>query len=284
MTIRLLHRTRENLSRYPVTAPVQGEFIMADWNASLYLKFEDQRTRPPIDLLARVPLPDAQRCVDLGCGPGNSTELLVGRYPDAQVTGIDTSEDMLAKARQRLPRHGFEQADIARWQPPERYSLIFANAALQWVPDHAALLPRLISCLEDGGCLAVQMPDNLAEPSHELMRKVAEEGPWAGKLRGAEAARETIGSFEDYYGWLTGAGCAVDLWRTTYLHPLKGPGAIVEWFRSTGLRPYIDPLEETERQAFLDRYRNEIARAYPTQADGTVLLRFPRLFFVARKT
>jgi trans-aconitate 2-methyltransferase len=256
---------------------------MSDWNATQYLKFEDQRTRPPVDLLARVPLSGARLCVDLGCGPGNSTELLVGRFPDAQIRGIDTSPAMLDKARQRLPGLRFDQADIAQWQPEEPVDVIFANAALQWVPDHAALLPRLASFLSEGGCLAVQMPDNLMEPSHEAMREIARHGPWAGKLRPAEAARETIGSFEDYYGWLSDAGCSVDIWRTTYVHPLNGAEAIVEWFKSTGLKPFTDLLDDGERADYLLQYQESIARAYPQQKDGTVLLRFPRLFLVARK-
>ncbi|MCC2651256.1 MAG: trans-aconitate 2-methyltransferase [Microvirga sp.] len=127
------------------------------------------------------------------------------------------------------------------------------------------------------------MPNNLQEPSHRLMQKVAKEGPWAEKLAIASLAREEIGSFEDYYSWLLQAGCSADLWQTTYVHPLADAGAIVEWFKSTGLKPYLDPLSPEEQSAYLDRYRAEIEKAYPAQADGKVLLRFPRLFFVAQR-
>lgn len=256
---------------------------MADWNAGQYLKFEDQRTRPAIDLIRRIPLTEIRSAVDIGCGPGNSTELIVDRYPGARVLSLDNSPDMLSKARMRVPEVAFEEADVAVWSPGERYDLIFANAVLQWLPDHPRLLARLAACLETGGCLAVQMPNNLQEPSHRLMQKVAKEGPWAEKLAIASLAREEIGSFEDYYSWLLQAGCSADLWQTTYVHPLADAAAIVEWFKSTGLKPYLDPLSPEEQSAYLDRYRAEIEKAYPAQADGKVLLRFPRLFFVAQR-
>jgi trans-aconitate 2-methyltransferase len=257
-------------------------FPLADWNAGQYLKFEDERTRPSIDLIRRVPLEEAMNCVDIGCGPGNSTELIARRYPTAQVLGLDNSRDMLAKARARLPDRDFEETDIANWQTEERFDLIFANAVLQWLPDHPGLLARLVSFLKDGGCLAVQMPNNLHEPSHRLMVQVAREGSWAKKLSFAAQARETIGSFEDYYAWLQQAGCSVDIWQTIYVHPLDGAEAIVEWFKSTGLKPYLDPLSREERSEYLRRYQAAIAQAYPVQQDGKVLLRFPRLFFVAQ--
>lgn len=247
------------------------------------MKFEDERTRPSIDLIGRVPLVAATNCVDIGCGPGNSTELIARRYPAARITGLDNSPGMLAKARERLPNLRFEEVDIANWQTDERFDLIFANAVLQWLPDHPALLERLVSFLKDGGCLAVQMPNNLNEPSHRLMKQVAQEGPWAEKLSSAAEARETLGSFEEYYAWLRQAGCSVDIWQTTYVHPLDGAAAIVEWFKSTGLKPYIDPLPPEERSEYLQRYQEAIAQAYPAQRDGKVLLRFPRLFFVAQR-
>ncbi|MEE1610077.1 trans-aconitate 2-methyltransferase [Microvirga sp. CF3016] len=256
---------------------------MADWNAGQYLKFEDERTRPSIDLLRRVPLEATTDCVDIGCGPGNSTELIVKRYPTARILGLDNSPDMLSKARKRLPNLQFEEADIATWQTEERFDLIFANAVLQWLPGHRNLLRRLVSYLKNGGCLAVQMPNNLHEPSHRLMEQVAQEGPWAAKLSSAAKSKEAIGSFEDYYAWLQQAGCTVDIWQTTYVHPLASAEAIVEWFKSTGLKPYLDLLSPEEHSEYLRRYTAAIAAAYPAQQDGRVLLRFPRLFFVAQR-
>ncbi len=256
---------------------------MADWNAGQYLKFEDERTRPAADLMRRIPAAEIRSAVDIGCGPGNSTELIVNRYPNARVLGLDNSPSMLAKARVRLPEVRFQEQYVATWKPDERYDLIFANAVLQWLPNHPRLLAHLVCRLEAGGCLAVQMPNNLHEPSHRLMEEVAREGPWARVLASAAQAREEIGSFEDYYSWLRQTGCSVDLWQTTYVHPLADAGAIVEWFKSTGLKPYLDPLPEDERSEYLRRYRAEIEKAYPAQRDGKVLLRFPRLFFVAQR-
>ena len=256
---------------------------MADWNAAQYLKFERERTRPARDLLSAVPLDRPHRVVDLGCGPGNSTQLLVDRYSRADILGLDTSPDMLAKARGAVPGARFAEADVAAWRPNEAPDVIFANAVLQWVPDHAALLPRLLSCLAPGGVLAIQMPDNLDEPSHVLMRASARAMPFAAKLEAAAAARKPLASFEQIYAWLRPGASDVDLWRTTYVHPMDGAAAIVEWVKATGLRPFIDPLTDDERAAFLEYYETAIAQAYPGQAEGKSLLRFPRLFIVATK-
>src|SRR6476661_6433422 len=140
-----------------------------DWNAAQYLKFEDERTSPSIDLLARVPLQHIRSGVDLGCGPGNSTELLIQRYQGANIVGVDSSAAMLEKARARLPKTEFIQADIASWAPEDRFDLVFANAVVQWLPNHERLVPSLVRWLGPRGCLAVQMPDNLEEPSHLAM-------------------------------------------------------------------------------------------------------------------
>lgn len=255
----------------------------ADWDAALYLRFEEERTRPASDLLQHVPLTDPGRCIDLGCGPGNSTGLLVARFPRAEVEGLDSSPDMIAQARKRLPQCDFTLGDVAAWSADARYDLVFANAVLQWVPDHPRLVARLARALTLGGMLAIQVPDNLGEPSHVAMREVAAEGPWASRLRHARRDKATVGSLGDYRRWLMGAGCDTDIWRTTYLHALAGPEAIVEWFKGTGLRPYLDPLTNDERASFLARYREKIASAYPAELDGKVLLRFPRLFVVATR-
>lgn len=255
----------------------------ADWDAAQYLKFKDERTRPVVDLLARVRTEAPRRCFDLGCGPGNSTAVLRQTFPDAEIVGLDRSPDMLAKARADLPDIPFVQADLATWTPDAPCDVMLSNAVLQWLPDHAALLARLAGGLAPGGSLAVQMPDNFDEPSHTLMREVAAAGPWASRLGAAGEARTRIASVDAYYGWLRQAGCSVDLWHTTYVHPLQGTRAIVEWFKSTGLKPYLDALENAERTAFLDSYAEKLDLAYPAQPDGTVLLRFPRLFFVARR-
>src|SRR5262249_43232954 len=172
------------------------------WSASQYLRFEDERTRPPRDLLAQVPLQSPRRVVDLGCGPGNSTELLVERFPAADVIGIDSSPDMLRQARARRPRCTFIESDLAIWMPETGTDLLFGNAVFHWVPDHPRVLARLLTSLPEGGVLAVQMPDNTNEPALALMEKVAASGPWAAALAQADAARNDLPSAEAYYDLL----------------------------------------------------------------------------------
>jgi trans-aconitate 2-methyltransferase len=254
------------------------------WSASQYVAFEDERTRPVRDLLAAVPTVTATSVVDIGCGPGNSTELLAQRYPAARVTGLDSSSDMIEAARKRLPALHFALADIVGWADPGPFDLILANAVLQWVPDHATLLPALLAKLAPAGSLAIQMPDNLEEPAHRLMRQVAADGPWSSKLTAAAASRTARIGAEWYFSELRPACARLDVWRTTYFHPLAGgAAAVVEWFKGSGLRPYLDPLSAQERADFLHRYTHEIATAYPALPDGTVLLPFPRLFIVATR-
>lgn len=254
-----------------------------DWNAAHYLKFEDERTRPARDLLAQIGRPDAGFVVDLGCGPGNSTEVLADRFPGADLLGIDTSPDMLASARTRLPGARFEQGDVATLTLERPADVMFANAVLQWVPDHAALLPRLMSQLAPGGVLAIQMPDNLDQPSHAAMRETAQAGPWASALAQAAGARTALPTVGGYYDILTPHAARVDIWHTIYQHPLDGHPAIVEWLKSTGLRPFLDPLDAASRADFLAAYQARLAAFYPVHANGKVLLAFPRLFLVARR-
>jgi trans-aconitate 2-methyltransferase len=256
---------------------------MADWNPDLYRRYEDERTRPARDLLAQVALASPHRVVDLGCGPGNSTELLVRRFPQAQVTGTDNSEPMLASARQRLPGVAFELSDIATWQPAEAPDLIYANAALQWVGGHEALIPRLFALLAPGGVLAIQMPDNRAEPSHRLMRELASEAPYSAHIPDAHAMRTAILPLAGYYDLLAPQAEAIDVWHSIYQHPLASAASIVEWVRGTGLKPFVERLPAELQPAFLAEYERRIDGAYAARADGRRLLAFPRLFIVARR-
>lgn len=252
------------------------------WSAAQYLKFEEERTRPVRDLLARVPVTQARRAADIGCGPGNSTEVLRARYPGARIVGIDSSPDMIAAAKTRMPDVAFAVAGIEAWDGRD-FDVILANAVIQWIPDHAALLPRLMAKLAPGGALAVQAPDNLDEPTHRLMREVAADGPWAEKLADAAKARAARRPADWYFRLLRAHASQVDIWRTVYFHPLANAAAVVEWVKGTGLRPFLDPLTASEREAYLARYEAAVAAAYPAEADGVVLLPFPRLFFVATR-
>ena len=260
---------------------------MKDWNPQLYSRFEDERTRPARELLARVPLTDPSHVVDLGCGPGNSTELLVARFPKARVTGLDNSEAMLESARKRLPGVGFEYADIKHWVPDSSTGpapdLIYANAALQWVGDHEELIPRLFKALAPGGVLAIQMPDNRAEPTHRNMRELAAESPYNEAIGDVSKLRTDLLTIGDYYNLLACDAAQVDVWHTIYQHPMDSAAAIVEWVRGTGLKPFVDPLSEDLRAKFLASYEKRVDAEYPVRTDGKRLLAFPRMFIVAQR-
>lgn len=255
----------------------------ADWNAANYLRFASERTRPARDLLAAVPpLPSpSPRVVDLGCGPANSTALLAARYgANARVTGVDSSPNMLEMARAALPTASFELADLRAYEPGAGVDLLYSNAALHWLPE-GELLPcvqRWVGAQAGGGVFAMQMPDNVREPSHALMgeawRTFADEGA-------QDPGREPLPAPSVIYDALSPLCEAVDVWHTAYYHRLDGHEAIVSWLRESGLRPFLDALrEEGRREEFLRGYLEEIRKAYPLNADGSVLLKFPRLFVV----
>ncbi|WP_421722805.1 trans-aconitate 2-methyltransferase [Bauldia sp.] len=256
---------------------------MADWSPGQYLKFEDERTRPAAELLARVPIDRPRRIIDIGCGPGNSTELLLARYPDAEIVGLDSSPEMLAKARDRLPGVRFTEAAVETWTPSAPFDLVFANAVMQWVPDHLAVLARLLAACAPGGVVALQVPDNLDEPTHRSMADVAADGPWRDRFA-EPIEREAIPKPAAYYDALKPIAAQVDVWHTVYYHPLDDHDAIVAWLKGSGLRPYLDRLQPEDEAPFVDAYRERIAASHPLLVDGRVLLRFPRLFVVAVKT
>lgn len=253
---------------------------MPTWDDQQYLRFADERTRAARDLLARVPLQAAHTLVDLGCGPGNATALLAERWPQARIVGVDSSAEMLRSARRNLPQLEWVEADLRSWRPDAPVDLIFANAVMQWLPDHTTLLPALLQQLRPGGVLAIQMPRNYHEPSHRLMRETP--GPWAPRL----AAAQAIAPLPDvawYYDLLTPLTSRIDLWQTTYEHVLADADAIVEWVRGTGLRPFLEALQDDERAAYLAAYRAGIDAAYPRRSDGRRLFSFPRLFLVVTR-
>jgi trans-aconitate 2-methyltransferase len=254
------------------------------WSSQQYLKFEDERTRPARDLLHAAPTVTVTSAADLGCGPGNSTALLVEHHPGARIVGVDNSPEMIEAAQKRLPFVKFWLASIEEWNEPGPWDLLFTNAALQWVGDHERLLGRLIERLAPGGSLAIQIPDNLNEPCQLAMREVAQNAPFAAKLSKASKARPAINSETWYYALLKPLSSRVDIWRTTYYHPLAGGvDAIVEWLKGTGLIPFLQPLSENEQAAYLAAYRDELAKTYKPLADGTVILPFPRLFIMATR-
>jgi trans-aconitate 2-methyltransferase len=253
----------------------------SDWNPSLYMKFVDERTRAARDLLARVPLSAASLIYDLGCGPGNSSELLLRRFPEADLIGVDTSEAMLAHARMRAPKARFVRQDIADWMPEAAPSLIFSNAALHFLPDHHMLIPSLAGSLAPGGVFAGQMPSNANESSHALMRMVAAEGPWSSRLVPVAKTQPLIAGIDDYYEWLQPLCSRIELWLTTYVYMFDSAAGVADFFAGSALQPFLERLSDDERCSFLDRYREGLSDAYPAQSDGKVLLPYPRLFIIA---
>lgn len=252
-----------------------------DWTPELYHRFADERTRPSLDLLAQVPSQLPRRVVDLGCGSGLSTAPLVARYPAAEVIGLDTSPAMLETARKNVPSARFALADANTWTAETPVDLLFANALLQWLPEHDRLLPRLMAQVAPGGTFAYQVPVNLDQPSHRLMAETAARMPFAAKLAAAATERSILPTPQETYDILAPHAASVTLWDTTYYHRLADAAAIATLFRSTGLRPWLEPLDAAETEAFLAAYVDALAKAYPPRADGAVLLAFPRRFVVA---
>jgi len=250
------------------------------WSPSTYLAFADERTRPAGDLLARVPSENPARVADLGCGPGNSTALLVQRWPQVKIEGIDSSPQMIEAAKKSGIAADFTLADLAAWKPAAAYDVIFSNATYQWLPDHRALLPRLMGFVAKGGVFAFQVPNNQYSPSHTLMRDVAAQGPWAEKL--ANVRGIFVEKVQTYFDILAPHAASLDIWTTEYLHVLDGEDAVLKWVSGTGLRPFLDALNAEEREAFTREYKARLNVAYPRRADGKTLFPFSRLFAVAR--
>jgi trans-aconitate 2-methyltransferase len=250
------------------------------WDPAIYLHYADERLRPALDLLARVPLTAPSRVVDLGCGAGNVTALIKRRFPAAAVTGVDGSAPMLARARAASPDCTFTQGDIAAWAPDEAPDLIYSNAALHWLDGHEALFPLLLGRLAPGGVLAVQMPVMHEAPIRALQHKVAAQGPWAARLAGVGSA-PPVQPPAAYWDLLRSHCAALDMWETIYLHALVGEDAVVQWAMGSSLRPFLDALPPDQREDFLAAYRAAVNPAYPRRPDGTTLLPFRRLFLVA---
>lgn len=263
-------------------SPPPPERLRASWDPGQYLRFADHRLRPALDLLAQVPLEAPAHVVDLGCGAGNITAILKQRFPAADVMGLDGDAAMLRTARDKAPECRFEQADFTDWMPATAPALIYSNAALQWVGGHETLFPRLLSLLAPEGVLAVQMPAMHDAPLRRLQYEVAAHGPWAERLA-AQSSSPPILEIGQYWDLLRPRVAALDLWETTYLHPLTGEDAVVEWAAGSSLRPFLAPLDADQRAAFRRAYADALRPHYPRRADGTTLLPFRRLFLIARR-
>jgi trans-aconitate 2-methyltransferase len=250
------------------------------WDPDRYLTYADERGRPFVELMARVGAEAPASVVDLGCGPGNLTSLLRERWPDADISGLDSSREMIEQARSAEPSITFEVADLRGWAAAgDPVDVLVSNATLQWVPDHLDLLPSLVGRVRPGGWLALQVPGNFEEPSHTIRRDLAAEASYAEHTRDV-----AVPSSHDpvvYLEALAGLGCTVDAWETTYLHVLTGPDPVFAWVSGTGARPTLQALPDDLRPAFEDEFRRRLRAAYP-ERDGRVVLPFRRVFAVAQ--
>ena len=259
------------------------------WNPVQYLQFAGERLRPALDLLARVPLEHPRTIVDLGCGAGNVTTLLGERWPEAHIVGVDNSPDMLREARAATrndPRFTFVAADLAQWRPDAPVDLVYSNAALHWLPDHAALFARAAAMVAPGGVLAVQMPDNFRASSHTLIADIARSERWRAQLGGI-VREPPVAAPADYFAWLSPLMPTIDIWLTEYLQVLEprkdGEHPVAAWTKGTWLAPFLAPLDASERTEFLRDYMQRLALYYPARDDGRTLFPFRRVFIVANR-
>jgi trans-aconitate 2-methyltransferase len=252
------------------------------WDASQYLKYADERARPFVDLLARVRCKDPKFIADLGCGPGNLTRTLTDRWPAAHVVGVDNSAAMLEQATAIPGRLEFVQVDLAQWYPNEPLDLIVSNAALQWVPNHDALLDHLTKLLTPNGTLAVQVPFHFNNPAHLVIEATKTNTRWRAVLGDVGLTQQSVQPLVWYVERLHDLGFRVDAWETTYLHVLTGANPVLEWFQGSALRPLLDKLDQREHGDFLADVGARLRAAYP-ERKGVTLLPFPRLFFAARR-
>lgn len=253
---------------------------MTTWDPAQYLRFEDQRLRPALDLLARVPLRDARSVYDLGCGPGTVTAPLRERWPDARLTGVDASKEMLKRAAKEHPEIAWSQGDIDRWRPEAPADVIYSSSALHWLGHHETLLPRLLGELRPGGVLAVQIPDNFDAPTHVAIDETLRSRNWSATPDPETRPRPGLG-LAAYYDLLSPRSAELDLWRTTYVHVLEGEDPVVEWIKGSALRPVLEALAPSERESFVEAYRDRVGAAYPRRPDGKTLLPYARIFLVA---
>lgn len=287
---------------------------MAGWNPDQYLKFSDERTQPCRDLASRIALTHVRTAIDLGCGPGNSTQVLAERWPDAQITALDSDTAMINAAIESHPRGRWITGDITKWaagKPPnetaekstntavgsaaeagakedctetdgELYDVVFSNAALQWLPDHATLYPQLLSHVAPGGALAVQIPSSFDRPAHRLLREMAASIGWRKWFPTGRVRTWHAHDHEFYYDLLAPLASGVDVWQTEYFHVMPNAEAVVGWYRGTGMRPYLTAIgEDADRDKFIAEYTEKIRAAYKPRPDGRILFPFLRIFVIA---
>lgn len=252
------------------------------WDPAQYAKFTDHRIRPALDLLARVPLDAPSSVVDLGCGPGNVTVRLAERWPKSNITGVDGSSDMLRVAREKYPQLRWQQRDLATWSADQPVEVLYSNATLHWLGDHAALIPHLFAQVAGNGFMAIQMPRNFGAPSHRIAHELANSPRWRDRLQ--YLVRSTpVAEPGFYYDLLAPLTRHLEIWETEYIQALTGERPVLEWIKGTWLRPFLDVLDQSDQSSFESEYAMRVAEAYPRRADGVTIFPFRRLFLVAMR-
>jgi trans-aconitate 2-methyltransferase len=255
---------------------------MMSWDPSQYLKFAGERLRPAVDLLMRVPIVAPETVIDLGCGAGNLIPLLRQHWPHCQLTGVDSSTQMLDRARQDYPKERFVEADLASWRPEQPVDVMYSNSALHWVEGHEVLIPELLSAVKPGGFLAIQMPRNFAAPSHTCLADAIEQGPWRAKLL-PYLRRKPVAELSYYFRLLHDEASTLELWESEYLHVLQGADPVAEYVKGSWLKQFLDRLDPSESSALEADYRARVRAAYPPQPGGYTLFPFRRMFIVAQR-
>lgn len=256
---------------------------MAEWDSRQYAKFLKERTQPSIDLAARITGVEPAEIIDIGCGPGNSTQVLKERFPSAHTIGADNSENMITSAREKHPELDFMTLDASGDMSAlnGKFDVVFSNACIQWVHGHEQLLPKMFALLRCGGVMAVQIPMNYDEPIHQIIGRLTNGEKWGSRFPDPRIFYTKTQS--EYFDILSGITDDFELWKTTYLHRMGSHDDIIEWYKGTGLRPYLAQLNEAEGAEFISELLAELKQAYPVQKNGEIIFAFPRFFFIARK-
>lgn len=256
---------------------------MTDWSANQYTKFIKERTQPAIDLANKITLSNPRKIIDIGCGPGNSTRVLADKFNDAYIVGADNSQNMLDKAKSLNPDLNFMLFDASRdfTDIKERFDVVFSNACIQWIPNHRELIKNMMGILNDGGMLAVQTPMNYQEPIHLIIGELIKSRKWKNKFANPRLFYNLTQG--EYFDLLSEVTDDFSIWETVYCHRMPSHESIIEWYKGTGLRPYLNELSEHEAEEFEREVYNEVVKAYPIQSNGEIIFRFPRFFFTATK-
>lgn len=255
---------------------------MVDWNSEQYLMFENERTQPAIDLANRINIDNPKKIIDIGCGPGNSTQVLACKFPNAYILGVDNSPNMIETAKRNYPNLDFKICDVSKELSifENNFDVVFSNACIQWIPNHNQILKNLIGLLKPNGILAVQIPINYKEPIHKIIEDISTNGKWKSEFNNHRNFYNKTQS--EYFDLLSEISSEFSMWETTYCHKLKSHQEIIEWYRGTGLRPYLDVISDEKKKAFEQDIFNRVITEYPIQKNGNIIFRFPRFFFIAR--